>query len=173
MAKAGLDYHDRGQMLVSRAFMKAGMEVIYLDTGNIPEEIVNAALQEDVDVLGISSMTAAHMVHVKKIMHLLKENNRENILVLLGGIIPKQDIPLLKEMGVAEVFGPSSSVIDPVKITPLAGGFPISSIVFSSRASSVRSAVSACEGTRSPLCFPISPDIFLLYTYFPSKAAHD
>ena len=112
MAKAGLDYHDRGQMLVSRAFMKAGMEVIYLDTGNIPEEIVNAALQEDVDVLGISSMTAAHMVHVKKIMHLLKENNRENILVLLGGIIPKQDIPLLKEMGVAEVFGPSSSVID-------------------------------------------------------------
>lgn len=112
MAKAGLDYHDRGQMLVSRAFMKAGMEVIYLDTGNIPEEIVNAALQEDVDVLGISSMTAAHMVHVKKIMHLLKENKRENILVLLGGIIPKQDIPILKEMGVAEVFGPSSNVID-------------------------------------------------------------
>jgi methylmalonyl-CoA mutase C-terminal domain/subunit len=110
MAKAGLDYHDRGQMLVSRAFMKAGMEVIYLDTGNIPEEIVNAAIQEDVDVLGISSMTAAHMVHVEKIMDLLKVNQRENILVLLGGIIPKQDIPKLKEMGVSEVFGPSSNV---------------------------------------------------------------
>lgn len=112
IAKAGLDYHDRGQMLVSRALMRAGMEVVYLDTGNMAEEIVSAAIQEDVDVLGISSMTAAHMVHMKKIMSLLKKNRREDILVILGGIIPKQDIPKLKAMGVSEIFGPSSSTAE-------------------------------------------------------------
>ncbi len=110
MAKAGLDYHDRGQMLVSRALMNAGMEVVYLDTGNMAEEIVSVAIQEDVDVLGISSMTAAHMVHMKKIMKLLKDRQRDDILVLLGGIVPRQDIPKLKAMGVGEVFGPSSTL---------------------------------------------------------------
>ncbi|MFH1447693.1 MAG: cobalamin-dependent protein [Candidatus Micrarchaeota archaeon] len=112
MSKAGLDYHDRGLMLVSKALADAGMEVIYLDAGQMPEQIVETAIQEDVDVVGISSMTAAYREHMGKMTSLLRRAEAKDILVILGGIIQKRDVAELREMGVAQVFGPGSRLAE-------------------------------------------------------------
>lgn len=105
MAKLGLDGHDRGALVVSRALAEAGIEVIYTGRHQTPEQIVKAAIEEDVDVIGISSLADAHCTLVPKVTRLLKENKVEDVLVILGGFIQPEDIPFLKEEGVAEVFG--------------------------------------------------------------------
>jgi len=108
VAKPGLDGHDRGAKIVARALRDAGMEVIYTGLRQTPEQIVNAALQEDVDVIGLSILSGAHLTLVSSIMELLKKNNMNDILVVVGGIIPDIDVPKLKEMGVAEIFLPGT-----------------------------------------------------------------
>lgn len=112
IAKPGLDGHDRGAKIVARALRDAGMEVIYTGLRQTPLQIVNAAIQEDVDVIGLSILSGAHLTLVKEIMDLMKKNNMKDVLVILGGIIPDIDIPKLKEMGVAEVFQPGTSTQD-------------------------------------------------------------
>ena len=109
VAKPGLDGHDRGAKVICRALRDAGMEVIYTGLRRTPEEIVNAAIQEDVDVIGLSILSGAHNVLFPKIMNLLKEEKAEDIFVLAGGIIPEKDIPFLKEIGVREIFFPGTS----------------------------------------------------------------
>jgi methylmalonyl-CoA mutase C-terminal domain/subunit len=109
MAKVGLDAHDTGALVVSHLLKDEGMEVIYLGIHNTVEGVVRAAQQEDVDVIGLSFLGGEHLYYTKKIMERLKET-REEYLVLVGGIIPQNDIPRLKEIGVAEVFGPGSRV---------------------------------------------------------------
>jgi methylmalonyl-CoA mutase C-terminal domain/subunit len=108
VAKPGLDGHDRGAKIVARALRDAGMEVIYTGLRQTPEQIVNAALQEDVDVIGLSILSGAHMTLVPAVMRLLKENKMDDVLVVLGGIVPDVDIPKVKEMGVSEIFLPGS-----------------------------------------------------------------
>jgi methylmalonyl-CoA mutase C-terminal domain/subunit len=112
VAKPGLDGHDRGAKIVARALRDAGMEVIYTGLRQTPEQIVNAALQEDVDVIGLSILSGAHLTLVSSIMELLKKNNMNDILVVVGGIIPDIDVPKLKEMGVAEIFLPGTPTTD-------------------------------------------------------------
>lgn len=109
VAKPGLDGHDRGAKVVARALRDAGMEVIYTGLRQTPQQIVEAALQEDVDCVGLSILSGAHMTLVPKIIQLLKENRAEDILLTVGGIIPDEDVSALKKMGVAEVFGPGTS----------------------------------------------------------------
>jgi methylmalonyl-CoA mutase C-terminal domain/subunit len=109
VAKPGLDGHDRGAKVVARALRDAGMEVIYTGLRQTPEMIVEAALQEDVDAIGLSILSGAHMALIPRLMDLLQENDIGDIVVFIGGIIPNDDIPVLKEMGVAEVFGPGTS----------------------------------------------------------------
>ena len=104
MAKPGLDGHDLGAKLVARALRDAGMEVIYLGLQQTPEQVVSAALQEDVDVIGCSFLSGAHLGWMKKIMGRLKEAGLNYLVVLVGGAIPKADVPNLKELGVIEVF---------------------------------------------------------------------
>ena len=108
IAKPGLDGHDRGAKIIARALRDAGMEVIYTGLRQTPEMIVNAAIQEDVDCIGLSILSGAHNVIVPRIMALLKEHDANDILVVLGGTIPTQDIPALKEAGVAAIFGPGT-----------------------------------------------------------------
>ena len=108
IAKVGLDGHDRGAKVVSRALRDAGFEVIYTGLRRTPEEIVNTAVQEDVDIIGISILSGAHNVLIKKIMLLLKKNDASDIQVIAGGIIPEKDIAGLKQEGVAEIFTPGS-----------------------------------------------------------------
>ena len=108
VAKPGLDGHDRGAKIIARALRDAGMEVIYTGLRQTPEMIVSAAVQEDVDCIGLSILSGAHNVIVPRIMALLKENDAEDILVVLGGTIPTQDIPALKAEGVAAIFGPGT-----------------------------------------------------------------
>jgi methylmalonyl-CoA mutase C-terminal domain/subunit len=108
VAKPGLDGHDRGAKVIARALRDAGMEVIYTGLRQTPEMIVNAAIQEDVDCIGLSILSGAHRVIVPRIMALLKENAAEDILVVLGGTIPTQDIPVLQDHGIAAVFGPGT-----------------------------------------------------------------
>jgi methylmalonyl-CoA mutase C-terminal domain/subunit len=108
VAKPGLDGHDRGAKVIARALRDAGMEVIYTGLRQTPEMIVNAAVQEDVDCIGLSILSGAHNVIVPRIMALLKENSADDILVVLGGTIPTQDIPTLKAEGVAAIFGPGT-----------------------------------------------------------------
>ncbi|AXC10591.1 B12 binding domain of Methylmalonyl-CoA mutase [Acidisarcina polymorpha] len=108
VAKPGLDGHDRGAKVIARALRDAGMEVIYTGLRQTPEMIVNAAIQEDVQCIGLSILSGAHNVIVPRIMALLKENAADDILVVLGGTIPSQDIPSLKAQGVAAVFGPGT-----------------------------------------------------------------
>ena len=108
VAKPGLDGHDRGAKVIARALRDAGMEVIYTGLRQTPEMIVNAAVQEDVDCIGLSILSGAHNVIVPRIMALLKEHDANDILVVLGGTIPTQDIPALKEAGVAAIFGPGT-----------------------------------------------------------------
>ncbi len=108
VAKVGLDGHDRGAKIIARALRDAGMEVIYTGLHQTPEQVVEAAIQEDADAIGISILSGAHMTLVPKVMDLLKENDAQDILVFCGGTIPKQDIAKLKEAGVGEVFTPGT-----------------------------------------------------------------
>ncbi len=108
VAKPGLDGHDRGAKVIARALRDAGMEVIYTGLRQTPEMIVNAALQEDVDCVGLSILSGAHNTIVPRITTLLKERGAEDVLVVLGGTIPEQDIAYLKSHGVAAVFGPGT-----------------------------------------------------------------
>jgi methylmalonyl-CoA mutase C-terminal domain/subunit len=110
VAKPGLDGHDRGAKIIARALRDAGMEVIYTGLRQTPEQIVNAALQEDADVIGLSILSGAHTTIVPKLMALLKEQQLEDVLVVLGGIIPDADIPAMKTLGVAAVFQPGASL---------------------------------------------------------------
>jgi len=109
VAKPGLDGHDRGAKVIARAFRDAGFEVIYTGLRQTPEQVVNAALQEDADVIGLSVLSGAHMTLCPRIMELMKKEGLDDVLVLVGGIIPDQDIPALKESGIAEVFQPGAS----------------------------------------------------------------
>ncbi len=108
VAKPGLDGHDRGAKVVARALRDAGMEVIYTGLRQTPEMIAEAALQEDVDVIGLSILSGAHMTLVPRILELIKANGQSHVRVFLGGIIPDEDVPKLKEMGVTAVYGPGA-----------------------------------------------------------------
>ena len=131
VAKPGLDGHDRGAKIVARALRDAGMEVIYTGLRQTPEMVVNAALQEDVQVIGLSILSGAHNAIVPRVMDLLKHNKMDDVLVLVGGIIPDQDIEGLKKIGVAGIFQPGTPMDDIVKFirqnvkphgVPMAGG---------------------------------------------------
>jgi len=115
VAKPGLDGHDRGAKVISRALRDAGFEVIYTGLRRTPEEIVTAAIQEDADVIGLSILSGAHGVLFPKVMSLLDQNGIDDIQVIAGGIIPEKDIPHLKKIGIAEVFLPGSSTKDIVR----------------------------------------------------------
>lgn len=108
IAKPGLDGHDRGAKVVARALRDAGMEVIYTGLRQTPEMVAEAALQEDVDVVGLSILSGAHMALVPRILDLLRAQGQENVKVFVGGIIPDEDIPRLLEMGVMGVYGPGT-----------------------------------------------------------------
>ena len=108
VAKPGLDGHDRGAKIIARALRDAGMEVIYTGLHQTPEQIVETALQEDADAVGLSILSGAHMTLVPRIVELLREQEAGDIVVVVGGTIPNQDIPELKELGVAEVFTPGA-----------------------------------------------------------------
>ena len=110
VAKPGLDGHDRGAKVIARALRDAGMEVIYTGLRQTPEMIVNAALQEDVQVIGLSILSGAHNAIVPRILELLREKEMTDTLVVLGGIIPDEDARRLKQLGVAEVFPPGASL---------------------------------------------------------------
>ncbi|HIE56719.1 MAG TPA: cobalamin B12-binding domain-containing protein, partial [Anaerolineales bacterium] len=112
VAKPGLDGHDRGAKVVARALRDAGMEVIYTGLRQTPEMIAEAALQEDVDVVGLSVLSGAHMALVPRIVELLKANGQEHVKVFVGGIIPDEDAPRLEEMGVAGIYGPGTLTDD-------------------------------------------------------------
>jgi methylmalonyl-CoA mutase, C-terminal domain len=109
VAKPGLDGHDRGAKVVARSLRDAGMEVIYTGLRQTPEMIAEAALQEDVDVVGLSILSGAHMALAPRILELLKGNGQEHVKVFIGGIIPDEDIPRLKELGITGVYGPGAS----------------------------------------------------------------
>jgi methylmalonyl-CoA mutase, C-terminal domain len=118
VAKPGLDGHDRGAKVVARALRDAGMEVIYTGLRQTPEMIAEAALQEDVDVVGLSVLSGAHMALVPRVLELLKANGQEMVKVFIGGIIPDEDVPELKKMGVTGIYGPGAptgQIIDDVK----------------------------------------------------------
>jgi methylmalonyl-CoA mutase C-terminal domain/subunit len=115
VAKPGLDGHDRGAKVIARALRDAGMEVIYTGLRQTPEMIAAAALQEDVDAVGVSILSGAHNTLCPRIVELLREQGMDDCLVLLGGIVPKEDIPKLKAEGIAEIFLPGTSTEDIVK----------------------------------------------------------
>ncbi|MDE3025316.1 MAG: cobalamin B12-binding domain-containing protein [Acidobacteriota bacterium] len=115
VAKPGLDGHDRGAKIVARALRDAGMEVIYTGLHQTPEQIVETAIQEDADAVGISLLSGAHMTLVPRILDLLRENGAEDVLVVLGGTIPDDDAAELKKQGVAAVFGPGAPTSDIVE----------------------------------------------------------
>ena len=108
VAKPGLNGHDRGAKVVARALRDAGMEVIYTGLRHTPEQIVETAIQEDVDVVGLSILSGAHMTLLPRVVQLLREKGMDDVLVIAGGIIPTDDISKLKEAGIAEVFGPGT-----------------------------------------------------------------
>lgn len=110
VAKAGLDGHDRGAKVVALGLRDEGMEVIYSGLRQTPEKIAQAALQEDVDVVGLSCLSGAHKYIFPEVIRLLKENGMDNTLVICGGIIPEKDIPILRDVGVKEIFGPGSTI---------------------------------------------------------------
>jgi methylmalonyl-CoA mutase, C-terminal domain len=123
VAKPGLDGHDRGAKIIARALRDAGMEVIYTGLHQTPEQIVETVLQEDADAVGLSILSGAHMTLVPKVIELLREQEAGDVLVTVGGTIPNQDIPKLKELGVAEVFtpgAPTQAIIDFIQssVTP-------------------------------------------------------
>ncbi|GDY29256.1 cobalamin B12-binding domain-containing protein [Gandjariella thermophila] len=109
VAKPGLDGHDRGAKVVARALRDAGMEVVYTGLHQTPEQIVETALQEDADAVGLSVLSGAHMTLFAKVVDLLKEKNAEDVVVFGGGIIPEEDIPQLERLGVAKVFTPGAT----------------------------------------------------------------
>ncbi len=113
VAKPGLDSHDRGAKVVARALRDAGMEVVYTGLRQTPEQIVEAAMQEDVDVLCLSILSGAHMTLFPRIIDLMKEKGLDDVLVIAGGVIPEEDISKLKDMGIAEIFGPGT----PTRVT--------------------------------------------------------
>ena len=115
VAKPGLDGHDRGARIIARAFRDAGFEVVYTGLHQTPEEIVQAAIQEDVDLIGLSSLAGAHMYLFPRVVELLKDKGAEDIAVCGGGIIPDEDIRKLKNAGVKEIFTPGSPLDDVVK----------------------------------------------------------
>jgi methylmalonyl-CoA mutase C-terminal domain/subunit len=108
IAKPGLDGHDRGAKVIARALRDAGMEVIYTGIRQTPEMIAEAALQEDVDVVGMSILSGAHMALFPRVMELLRQNGMDDVLVVVGGIIPDDDMPALRAMGIGGVFGPGT-----------------------------------------------------------------
>jgi methylmalonyl-CoA mutase C-terminal domain/subunit len=115
IAKPGLDGHDRGAKIIARALRDAGMEVIYTGLHQTPEQIVETAIQEDADAVGISILSGAHMTLVPRILELLRENGAEDVVVVVGGTIPSDDVVELKQLGVAEVFtpgAPTSEIVD-------------------------------------------------------------
>lgn len=115
IGKPGLDGHDRGAKIIARALRDAGMEVIYSGLHRTPEEIVAIAIQEDVDVIGLSILSGAHMTIFPKILDLLKKEEAEDMLLFGGGIIPDEDKEELKKQGVAEIFGPGTSTQDVIE----------------------------------------------------------
>jgi methylmalonyl-CoA mutase C-terminal domain/subunit len=110
VAKPGLDGHDRGARVIARAYRDAGFEVVYTGLHQTPEQIVAAALQEDVDLIGLSALSGAHMHLFKKVLELLKANKADDVMVIGGGIIPEEDIPKLKKLGIKEIFLPGTSL---------------------------------------------------------------
>ncbi|MHC1727740.1 MAG: cobalamin B12-binding domain-containing protein [Syntrophobacteraceae bacterium] len=112
VAKPGLDGHDRGARVIARAFRDAGFEVIYTGCHQTPEQIVSTAIQEDVDVIGLSILSGAHTYSFPRIMELLRENSAEDISVIGGGIFPLEDIPKLKQIGIKEIFEPGAKLKD-------------------------------------------------------------
>ena len=112
VAKPGLDGHDRGARIIARAFRDAGFEVVYTGLHQTPEEIVQAAIQEDVDLIGLSSLAGAHMYLFPRVVELLKENGAADIIVCGGGIVPEDDIPRLHEAGIKKVFTPGDLLKD-------------------------------------------------------------
>ena len=114
MSKVGLDGHDRGIKVISGYLREAGMEVVYLGRFQTPESIVNAAIQEDVDIIGVSCLDGEHLPFTPKILGLLKKN-KADIPIIVGGVIPKKDVPLLKKMGVGGVFTPGTPLKDIVE----------------------------------------------------------
>src|SRR2546421_1061374 len=112
VAKPGLDGHDRGAKVIARAFRDAGFEVIYTGLRQTPEQVVNAALQEDADVVGLSVLSGAHMTLCPRIMELMKKEGLDDVLVVIGGINPDQAIPKLKACGAAQIFQPGASTED-------------------------------------------------------------
>ena len=115
VAKVGLDGHDRGAKIIARALRDAGMEVIYTGLHQTPEQVVEAAIQEDVDAIGISILSGAHMTLIPKVMDILRENEVDDILVFCGGTIPKNDIPKLEESGVGAIFTPGTPTREAVE----------------------------------------------------------
>jgi methylmalonyl-CoA mutase C-terminal domain/subunit len=115
VAKPGLDGHDRGAKVIARALRDAGMEVIYTGLRQTPEMIVSAALQDDVQVIGLSILSGAHNAIVPRVMDLLKQNKMHDVIVVLGGIIPNQDIDGMKSLGVAAIFQPGTTMDDIVQ----------------------------------------------------------
>ena len=121
VAKVGLEGHDRGVKIVARALRDGGVEVVYLGIHNTPEEIVSAAVQEDVDAIGLSIHSAAHLTLFKDVMRLLKKNRAADIIVFGGGIVPCEDLPALKKLGVGKIFSPGASlesIVNFVKAIP-------------------------------------------------------
>lgn len=110
VAKPGLDGHDRGARIIARAFRDAGFEVVYTGLHQTPEEIVHAAIQEDVDMIGLSSLAGAHMYLFPRVLELLRENGVEDVAVIGGGVIPDDDITVLREAGMKEIFTPGSNL---------------------------------------------------------------
>jgi methylmalonyl-CoA mutase C-terminal domain/subunit len=110
VAKPGLDGHDRGARVIARAYRDAGFEVVYTGLHQTPEEIVAAAIQEDVDLIGLSVLSGAHMSLFKRVLELLKANKAGDVMVIGGGIIPEEDIPKLKKLGIKEIFLPGTSL---------------------------------------------------------------
>ncbi|MFY7963267.1 MAG: cobalamin B12-binding domain-containing protein [Chitinophagaceae bacterium] len=115
VAKVGLDGHDRGAKVIATALRDAGMEVIYTGLRQTPEMVVNAALQEDVDAIGVSILSGAHLTVFPKIIALMKEKDMNDVLLTGGGIIPEDDMKILNEMGVGKLFAPGTSTIDIAK----------------------------------------------------------
>ncbi len=122
VAKPGLDGHDRGAKIIARALRDAGMEVIYTGLHQTPEQIAATVIQEDADAIGLSILSGAHMTLVPKVVKLLGEQGADDVVITVGGTIPADDVPQLKELGVAEVFTPGSSTDDIVEFIRSAAG---------------------------------------------------
>jgi len=115
VAKPGLDGHDRGARIIARTYRDAGFEVVYSGLHQTPEEVVQAAIQEDVDMIGLSSLAGAHMYLFPRVVELLQENNADDIVVCGGGIFPEDDLPKLKKAGIKELFTPGTPLDEVVK----------------------------------------------------------